>query len=1068
MTKLKIKQFGQFKVWQNSQLIDAKAWGRQKTKHLLKVLLTNPGGLFSQDQLMEALFREYPADKARVNLRGRISELRSVLEPSLEQKKDSTFILTVGHSYCFNKASDVWIDTDVFERLLHEGQNQLSQEKIPQALETFQQAIHLYDDVYLAEDLYEEWSLPHRDHFQKTLLHALSKAAHCQSLLGNLTASLKFCHQAIAVAPYDERIFQQFMLYHYLNGQKQLAIECYHQCVHQLQVLDQTPNTDTEALAQQIQHDQVEPIRRFIPNNLPVNLSEFVGRGEALSDIGQLIESQHLITLTGMGGCGKTRLAIEFAQQCLNKAQFNDGIWLVELGNLNDEAIIPQQLSQTMGLRIKVNQHPIEDVIELIKSKNLLLVIDNAEHLIESCAHLCEAVVQKCPDVYMVVTSREPFNIPSEYVYPVLPLSVPESELEISFSALEQYEAVQLFVRRAQRSQSSFKLSKENAQIVGKICRYLDGIPLALELASARLRVLSEHQIAERLTDQFELLSSGTRTADERQKTLLNLMDWSYELLSWPQQALLRRLAIFEGGFHLDAVEAICSGDGVSKNKVFKFLSELVDKSMVMALDESLSERRFKLLETVKQYGRLKLNKDQESANIDRQYLDYYLKFAELAAPELRGSDQSTWLVKLQHELDNFRKCLELALRASVNEKIMLRFCNALARFWNLHGHWSEGRYWLEKAIQEATEDSLEKAIAMNYLGIVLQNQAVFDKAKIIIEQSIAIKKEFEDTQEIAISLTNLGNLYVRSGNPEQAIDIYHQAFDQFSHQGDLQREVEVLQNIGAVHFLQFQYDLALDSFLKAQAHFQTLSDTENFAKSLNNIGICYKELGNYSKAILKHMEALDIFQSLNDPNNLALTYSQLAIAHANLVLKTHLYLIFGPLSTVELLSEPIDYLTNAIETHQQLNNSKELTKDHFNLACLFHAAGESEKNITHLNNVLKLEQQLGDARLRARTLSALARAYLQLDQSNTASIYSNEAVELMESDDLTGLEDVHFTHYRSLQLDKQNISLSLKHLEKAHELILKNLHQATTKAHRQHIHQLNQPILLAWKKHMP
>src|SRR5215210_5399636 len=373
------------------------------------------------------------------------------------------------------------------------------------------------------------------------------------------------------------------------------------------------------------------------PNNLPLELSSFVGREKELAEVKRLLESTRLLTLTGSGGCGKTRLALAVARELAEG--FEDGVWVVELAPLADPTLVPQAVASTLGVREQPGRSLTETLSDYLGSKKVLLVLDNCEHLVEACAELAEALLRSSPELRVLATSREALGITGEVAWLVPSLSLPDLRRLPDIESLPQYEAARLFVERAAAVKPSFTLTEQNAVAVAQVCYRLDGIPLAIELAAARAKVLSVEQIADRLEDSFGLLSAGGRTAMPRHRTLHATMDWSHELLPEEEQILFRRLSVFAGGFTLDAAEAVCAGEELERDEVLESLSHLVDKSLVI-MREVGGEGRYRLLETVRQYAREKLSESGEAGQASERHAGYYLALAEEAEPELKGERQ--------------------------------------------------------------------------------------------------------------------------------------------------------------------------------------------------------------------------------------------------------------------------------------------------------------------------------------------------------------------------------------------------------------------------------------------
>lgn len=423
-------------------------------------------------------------------------------------------------------------------------------------------------------------------------------------------------------------------------------------------------------------------------NNLPHQLSSFVGREREMVRIGELLGDHRLLTLAGPGGSGKTRLALRMASKVIE--DFEDGVWLVELASLSDPDLVPQAVASVFGVRELAGALLSDALADHLQTRNVLLLLDNCEHLVGACASLAEALLRQCPGLRILATSREALGVPGETLFAVPPLSLPDPRHLSAVESLPGYEATNLFVDRASAVRSEFELTEQNAMTVAEICYRLDGMPLAIELAAARVKVLSVWQISSRLDDSFALLKGGGRTEVHRHRTLRATMDWSYGLLSEVECVLLRRLSVFAGDFTLEAAEAVGAGGGVEENEVLDPLASLVDKSLVLAEDHGAGTRH-RLLETVRQYGQEKLSEAGEEAEAGERHARHYLALAEEADPELKGERQEEWLARLEKENDNLRAAMRFLLDADEVESA-LRLAWALWLLWWYRGHYREGR----------------------------------------------------------------------------------------------------------------------------------------------------------------------------------------------------------------------------------------------------------------------------------------------------------------------------------------------------------------------------------------
>ena len=439
--------------------------------------------------------------------------------------------------------------------------------------------------------------------------------------------------------------------------------------------------------------------------NLPVQLTSFIGRERELVEVERLVSISRLVTLTGAGGCGKTRLAIQVANNI--RDTFADGLWLVDFVPLREPDLVPQHIAQTLGLRPAPDQPLNESLLNFVRSKQILLILDNCEHLIASCTELAQQLLRVASGLNILATSRQPLAVSGEMLYQVRGLAFPSLNAINAFEPhkLEQYDAVHLFIERARAISPHFRITPENALAIVEICRGLDGIPLALELASARLNILTPQQIAARLDDRFALLNSGQSTgAVTHHQTLRAAIDWSYDLLTSEEQTLLRRLAVFEAGCTLDVAESVCSGKELAQERTLDVLSSLVDKSLVMAETSGRAEARYRLLETIREYTLGKLEESGETSRLRDRHLDLLVARSEEIALKLQTpAFQNLWFSWLDGELDNIRAALNWAQESGQVES-GLRLAISLFGFWQSHSSMQEGRNWYERLLAQANE----------------------------------------------------------------------------------------------------------------------------------------------------------------------------------------------------------------------------------------------------------------------------------------------------------------------------------------------------------------------------
>jgi predicted ATPase len=457
-----------------------------------------------------------------------------------------------------------------------------------------------------------------------------------------------------------------------------------------------------------------------VPHNLPTHLTSFVGRGQEVSEARRLLARARLLTLTGAGGVGKTRLALQVATEVVG--DYPGGAWFVDLAPLHDAAFVPTAIASVLAAKEEPARPLIETLVDVLGGQSVLLLLDNCEHLVAACAELADRLLHACPGLRVLATSREALHIAGETTWRVPSLLLPEASLS-SPEQVQASPAVHLFVERAAAVQPRFRLDEHNAGAVAAICRRLDGIPLAIELAAARSSVLSPEQIAARLVDRFAVLVTGSRTAPARQQTLRATIQWSYDLLTPAERRLLERLAVFAGGWTLEAAEAVCASDEIAPEATLDLLSGLVGKSLVQAEPQANGTIRYRLLETVRQYAEGKLADSGEAAALRVRHRDYHLALAGDAVDGLSGPDQVEWLERLEAEHDNLRAALAWCQADPNGADQEERLAGALGRFWRDRGYNREGFAWLMHAVRRRPGAvSGGRGRALNWAAVIAQH----------------------------------------------------------------------------------------------------------------------------------------------------------------------------------------------------------------------------------------------------------------------------------------------------------------------------------------------------------
>ena len=636
-----------------------------------------------------------------------------------------------------------------------------------------------------------------------------------------------------------------------------------------------------------------------------------MGREREIKEIRRALSATRLLTLTGVGGSGKTRLALEVARDLVEA--YPHGVWLVELAPLSEEVLVPKAVAEALKIPERPAQPLVDTLAEVLRNRELLLILDNCEHLLEASAHLADKLLDSCPRLHILATSREALGVEGEISWPVPPLSVPERQRMTSSEELEAYESVRLFGERAKGRDPSFSLSPKDALAMAEICRMLEGIPLAIELAAARVSTLSVEQISERLGGSLQLLTRGGRTALPRHRTLKAALGWSYDLLSESEHKLFRKLSVFAGGWTLEASEAVGSGDGVEEREVLDLLSGLVEKSLVVTQRGHDGGMRYRLLEPIRQYALEKLEESGEVEDTKYAYAQYFLAVAEEAEPELLGPRETEWYNRLEEEHDNIRAALSWLLEGA-DPELGLNLAGAIWWFWQRHGHLSEGLRWLDEGMarggrasaitrakalggigwlayghadldrvkESATEGlrlsteaklgSHHRALFLELLGIASWQEGDYERATKLAEESINLSREANDLGVLANSLIELGTASVlRVGGQEQARAYYEEALAISRELGSASILRSCVSCLGLSHLIQGDPERALPFCEESAALCREAGDMTLLPIVVNDLGWVALLGGDLDRAEALHKESLALSKelggSLGTPN---------------------------------------------------------------------------------------------------------------------------------------------------------------------------------------------------------
>jgi non-specific serine/threonine protein kinase len=644
------------------------------------------------------------------------------------------------------------------------------------------------------------------------------------------------------------------------------------------------------------------------PHNLPPQFTSFIGRKWEIAAVTRLLRSSRMLTLTGSGGVGKTRLGLEVAAGLLDPSSgaehaFVDGIWLVELATLADPELVPQAVAAAVGVREETDQPLTSTLIASLQHRRLLLILDNCEHLVEAGATLAESLLRACPALHIVATSREPLGMVGETTFQVPPLSLTPSVDDLpgpgesrsdggtvaSGGALlpersqfpAEPEAIQLFADRARVVMPSFSLTEQNITSIVQICRRLDGNPLAIELAAARMAVLSPEQIGARLDDRFRLLTGGGRTVLPRHRTLRALIDWSHDFLDASEQSLLRRLAVFAGGWTLEAAEGVCAGDGLAADEILDLLSGLAARSLIQTEDQA-DEVRYRFQESLRAYAAERLRDSGEESRLRQRHRDWLLALAEQAEPELSGPSSVRWLDRLEHERENLRAATGFCIERGEGEA-GLRLIAALARFWQIRGPFREIidalSVLLACPVGDEPSTSMQMArldglLTAGTLAIRLGDQATAEKHS---EEALGLSRQLGDQRALAMALVSIGRVARARGDFAAVRRYDEEALALFTAIGDDFWLARTRHHLGVAAFYEHDLTTAREHYEASLAIFERLDDDLGIVTLLEELGEVAYLQGDLPRATSMLRTTLDMAQRIDDKDRVAMALAALA-----------------------------------------------------------------------------------------------------------------------------------------------------------------------------------------------
>lgn len=895
---LQICLFKHFQVTVGGSPIPSDKWRGSTPRSLLQYLATSRDLYRTADEIMEVFWSDSPLDNARPNLQAGVSRLRAVLRSSVPDEPAEKLVVFTGTGYRLPEDSSV----DLWDFHYEAGElRRLAAQDPAAALRHLDHMVIPAPNQLLPDHPFADWAAEARKQAQNDIIYLYILRAELRTKCRHRHDALEDLRRVLTMDPTREPVAQLAMRLAAELGDRPAALDIFYRCRTALAEelgLDPTPellSLHTQILREDMvaarllpdDQDKTVPVvgTKVRSTNLPSNLSSFVGREDDLAEVSRLlcpeISGAHeqipyrLVTLTGPGGCGKTRLALEIGRRLMNA--FPDGVWLVELAELRDSTLLADTVAATFDLQGAPGQPAMEVVRTFLEMRRLLLILDNCEHLVEGCAQLSDQLLLSCPQLQILATSRQSLGRGGEVIWSVSHLPIPDPRTASTLEQFLQNPAARLFSDRARSVLPRFEITAETAAYIATICRCLDGIPLAIELAAARVRLLPVREIVERLRARFQLLTHGMPFAAVRHQTLRNTLDWSYDLLTEEERTLFRRLSVFAGGFGLEAAEAICAGPDLEPARVLDLLHALVDKSLVIAELQSFPAR-FRLLETIREYGVERLEEAGETRATWHRNLLWWQSLAAGAEPHMLTAEQVLWYNRLDADLDNLRVTLHWA-NQSGETLLGLQTALSLWRFWVARNHSPEGARWLDLFLARSRPEApLElQAKALTLLAGMCLHYGDAPKGCNFASEACTAAQSTQDPLLQAQSIGLLGTASLFLGDAAAAMERLQTSLALGERIGNDWLTAEASQWLGVLSWMRQDLDSAEAYLNRAHEGFSKWNDLWNLALSSSFLARIFVNLREFGRARDFHRETLSLYTHLRDKRSLASALTNLA-----------------------------------------------------------------------------------------------------------------------------------------------------------------------------------------------
>jgi predicted ATPase/DNA-binding SARP family transcriptional activator len=933
---LEVQLLGGFATRVGERLVPAAVWRQRRAAAIVKLLALEPGYRLHREQLLDTLWPELDPESAANNLRVALHHARRGLEDA--GAPEGVFLTRDGDAVLLGTLEAVRVDVDTFAQAV----SRAWQSADPAIAE---HAAGLYAGDLLPEDPYEDWVAARRESVRASYLTLLARMAELYEARGDLAPAVAARERGLAVDPLDEATHASLMRLHARMGQRDLALARYARfATHLEREMGTAPERETRELAAAIREGRIAPTptpampprRESIVSataRLPAAVDALVGRERELAELERLLAAARLVTLTGPGGTGKTRLAIETARAGADR--YADGVAFIDLAPLRDPALVLPTMARGLGVE-ESGGRPIGELLAAtVSERRMLLVLDNLEQ-VSAAASGIGALLAACPHLTILATSRVRLLLRGEQEYPVSPLPLPEISEHAGdalLATLERSPAVELFARRAQAARPNFRLTTENVAAVAGVCRRLDGLPLAIELAAARVRVLAPDQLLRRMARPLDILGMTASDLPARQRTLRDTIAWSHDLLSPDQQAMFRRLSVFAGGWTLEGAEAVAAIDAGPEIDTVDTLAGLIDQSLVNTRPETVdAEPRYTMMETIREFAIEHLATSGEITDVERAFESFLIGLAVNAETGLRGPEQLQWLTRLEEEHDNIRAALGRILDRA-DGAAALSLAPRLWEFWRARGYAVEGHAWLERTMALGDTADAERQAAGNFasgklaidigdyagaadrflesgrtwrelgdtrshaealsaLAIVKLNVGANAEAQRLLEESLRMSREIDDARGTASALLNLGMLAREDGQSERALALLDESLTLWRRLGDPKWIALATLNLGSAYQLAGNGEVALRLLDESAERYGRIGDRYHLAVVALNRGHLEREAGSINRAKCLYADALRHFEAVSSIEGIieSIEWIAVTLAESDAIEALHLF----------------------------------------------------------------------------------------------------------------------------------------------------------------------------------